>query len=201
MAELIDLTERKKAATLITARPVEFRWGEWASGTAWLCARKESEKFEAHRIEARRLSGHAHIQWLPNHVKLDGGSHYTVRALFRYRNDEGAMRRIYRLAGMMECVTRGVSPVLRSDLLRRIYDAILEERQALQVVWRGSVDRFLLPLYLHHGIVERLLARLVPVESLKELFAVIDQETAAQFNLLAADYVIYVPMAFGLPEQ
>jgi len=30
---------------------------------------------------------------------------------------------------------------------------------------------------------------------------VIDQETAAQFDLLASDYVIYVPMAFGLPEE
>lgn len=201
MAEVIDLVQRKKASTLVTARPVEFRWGEWTSGTAWLCARSESEKFEAHRLEARRLAGHSHIQWLPNHVKLDGGSHYTAKALFRHRNDEGAMRRIYRLAGMMECVTRGVSPVLRSDLLRRIYDAILEERKALHVVWRGSADRFLLPLYLHHGVVERLLARLMPVESLKELFAVIDQETAFQFDLLTSDYVIYVPMSFGLSQE
>ncbi len=201
MAEVIDLVQRKKASTLVTAYPVEFRWGEWTSGTAWLCARSESEKFEAHRLEARRHPGHSHIQWLPNHVKLDGGSHYTAKALFRYRDDEGAMRRIYRLAGMMECVTRGVSPVLRSDLLRRLYDAILEERKALQVVWRGSVDRFLLPLYLHHGVVERLLARLMPLESLKELFVVIDQETAFQFNLLASDYVIYVPTSFGLPQD
>lgn len=201
MAEVIELVGRKKASTLVTARPVEFRWGEWTSGPAWLCARSESEKFEAHRLDARRFPGHSHIQWLPNHVKLDGGSHYTAKALFRYRNDEVAMRRIYRLAGMMECVTRGVSPVLRSDLLRRVYDAILEERKALHVVWRGSVDRFLLPLYLHHGVVERLLARLMPLESLKELFAVIDQETAIQFDLLASDYVIYVPMAFGLPEE
>lgn len=201
MGQVIDFGEKKKTSTLVTARPVEFRWGEWASGAAWLCARSESQKFEAHRLEARRFSGHSHIQWLPNHVKLDGGCHYTARALFRHRNDEGAMRRIYRLAGMMECVTRGVSPVLRSDLLRRIYDAILEERKVLQVVWRGSADRFLLPLYLHHSVVERLLARLVTLESLKELFAVIDQETGIQFDLLASDYVIYVPMAFGVPEE
>ncbi len=196
MAELIDFLERKKASSLICARPVEFRWGEWASGPAWLCARSESAKFEAHRLESRRLFGHSHLQWLPNHVKLDGGSHYTVQALFRYRNDEDAMRRVYRLAGLMECVTRGVSPVLRSDLLRRIYEAIMAERKALQVVWRGSVDRFLLPLYLHHGVVERLLTLLKPLESLQELFSVIEHETAIQFDLLSTHYVIYVPLAF-----
>jgi len=196
MAELIDFFEKKKASTLITAHPVEFRWGEWASGPAWLCARSESEKFEAHRLAAHRLPGHSHLRWLPNHVKLDGGSHYTILALFRYRTDADAMRRVYRLAGMMECVTRGVSPVLRSDLLRRIYETILEERAALQVVWRGSVDRFLLPLYLHHGVVERLLARVTLLESLKELFSVIDEETGIQFDLLATEYVVYVPLAF-----
>lgn len=197
MADLIDLLERKKTSTLISARPVEFRWGEWASGPAWLCARSESEKFEAHRREALRISGHSHLRWLPNHVKLDGGSHYTVEALFRYRHEEDAMRRVYRLAGLMECVTRGVSPVLRSDLLRRIYEAIIAERNALQVVWRGPVERFLLPLYLHHGVVDRLLTLLTPLESLQDLFSVVDRETALQFDLLSAHYVIYVPLGFG----
>lgn len=197
MAELIDLMERKKMSTLICARPVEFRWGEWASGPAWLCVRGESVAFETHRLESRRVPGHAHLQWLPNHVKLDGGSHDTVQALFRYRNDEKAMRRVYRLAGLMECVTRGVCPVLRSDLLRRVYQNIMDERNALHVVWRGSVDRFLLPLYLHHGVVERLLALLKPMENLQKLFSLVERETAVQFDLLCSHYVIYVPLSFA----
>ncbi|ROR01585.1 hypothetical protein [Desulfosoma caldarium] len=197
MAELIDLMERKKMSTLICARPMEFRWGEWASGPAWLCARSEAVKYESRRLESRRVPGHAHLQWLPNHVKLDGGTHDTVQALFRYRNDEKAMRRVYRLAGLMECVTRGVCPVLRSDLLRRIYQDIMEERNALQVVWRGSVDRFLLPLYLHHGLVERLLTLLKPMENLQELFSLVERETTLQFDVLSSHYVIYVPLGFA----
>ncbi|SHF96914.1 hypothetical protein SAMN02745206_03010 [Desulfacinum infernum DSM 9756] len=196
MADLIHIDEWKRGANLITSRPLEFRWGDWTTGVALLCTRSESVRFEKHRQEARGTPGHQHVAWVPNHLKLAGGSHFTVAGLFRHRDNETSMRRVYRLAAMMECVTRGTAPVLRTDLLRRLYQTIVRERDALGVSWKGAVDHYLLPLYPEHGGGDRLLARIRTSESLQNLFRVIEEETDRQFDLLGSHYVIYVPRCF-----
>ncbi|WP_139796571.1 hypothetical protein [Desulfacinum hydrothermale] len=190
------MNDWKRGANLITSRPLEFRWGEWNTGPALLCTRKESLRFERHRQDALGTAGHRHVAWVPNHLKLAGGSHFTVSGLFRYRDGESAMRRIYRLAGMMECVTRGTAPVLRTDLLRRLYQTILEEREALGIAWKGAVDHYLLPLYPQHAGPDLLLAKIRNCHSMQHLFQVIEEETNRQFDLLGSDYVIYVPRCF-----
>jgi hypothetical protein len=182
---------------LIVDRPIAFRRGDWAAGEALLCLREESRNYEAHRAEAPARPGHRHIRSLPNAFKLGGGCHYTALGLYRHRENEAAMRRVYRLAGCMECVTGVPTPVLRTDLLRRFYDFILSEREALQVAWRGSVDRYLLPLHRCHYSHETFFNRAAAAPSLKDLFQTIEAETGRQFDLLAAHYVIYVPESFG----
>ncbi len=196
MADVIDFEKHRYNANLITHAPLEFRWGEWRSGPILLCVKREAYRFEEHRQEATKRPGHRHVAWVPNRLKLTGGPGETAAALFRYRTDEGSMRRVYRLAGMMECITRGRCPVLRSDLLRRFYEAILKERNALRVTWRGPVDRYLLPLYPVHSGLDRLLSLILPAATLKDLLKVIEAETRRQFDLLAEHYVFYVPRSF-----
>ena len=81
---------------------------------------------------------------------MDGGYHFTCLYLFRFRDDEKRMRRIYWLAGLMECVTKAPSPVLRTDLVRRFFKIIKQEREELNVSWKGNVRDFLLPLNAQH---------------------------------------------------
>lgn len=197
MADIIDLSERFSGKdNIITSLPLEFRRGDWHGGHAMMCTRRESVRFEEHRKQAFSAPGHQHISYIPNHVSLEDGSHYTILGLFRYRNDEKMMRRVYRLAGLMECVTNAPSAILRTDLLRRFYQNILDERDSLNVVWRGNVRHFLLPLqpdlhnpnlFFHH---------IANCESLKELFTAIEAETNKQFDIIAENYVIYVPENF-----
>lgn len=89
MADIIDFMDKFRKDNLITAQPLEFRLGEWETGHAMMCHRKESEKFEAHRQEALSSPGHHHIAHVPNHFTLDGGYHYTIIGLFRFRHDAG----------------------------------------------------------------------------------------------------------------
>jgi len=197
MADIIDLSERFCGKdNLITAGPLEFRRGDWHGGYAMMCTRRESLRFEEHRKQAFSSPGHQHIGYVPNHFSLENGYHYTLLGLFRYREDEKMMRRVYRLAGLMECVTNAPSAILRTDLLRRFYQKILDERDSLKVVWRGNVRHFLLPLqpdlhnpnlFFHH---------IAKCESLKELFAAIETETNKQLDVIAENYVIYVPENF-----
>lgn len=197
MAEIIDFSAKhKQIQNLITATPVEFRRGDWQAGFAMLCSRNESARYEDHRREALRHPSHHHLGQLPEHLNLADGYHYTVLGLFRHRDKAAAMRRVYRLAGLMECVLNAPSPVLRSDLLRRVYQTITEEREALNVAWRGDVHHFLLPLDLSHYDSKRFFAGIAAAPSLKEFYGFLEAETNTQFDLLCANYVIYLPRAF-----
>jgi hypothetical protein len=197
MAEVIDLTTKfLNVDNLIAAQPLEWRRGDWVTGYAMMCTREESRRFEAHRIEAYQVKGHKHIGFVPNHFKLDGGYHYTVMGIFRHRDNEALMRQVYYLAGLMEGVTNAPSPILRTDLLRRVYQSILEERERLGVLWRGHVRHFLLPLHADYYNPNLFYHHIVNAESLKDLYLKIKAETDAQFDILAARYVFYLPESF-----
>ena len=195
MADIIDLSSRLKPANnLIAISPLEFRKGEWLSGSAILCTREESARLEAQRRKATPLR--PPITIVPNHLTLDGGYHYTCLWLFRFREDEQRMRRLYWLAGLMECVTKAPSPVLRTDLVRRFFKIINEEREKLNVSWRGNVRNFLLPIHAQHYDPGAFSAAINNAASLKELLTGIEKETNSQFDILADKYVFYVPETF-----
>jgi hypothetical protein len=195
MADIIDLSARfKPENNLIASTPLEFRKGGWLSGSAILCTREESAKLEAQRRKTTRCS-HS-ITIVPSHVRLDGGYHWTALWLFRFREDEQRMRRLYRLAGLMECVTKAPSPVLRTDLVRRFFKIINEEREKLNVSWKGNVQEFLLPLLPEHydsSVFNDIAGNAL---FLKELLVGIEEETNSQFDILSGSYVFYVPEKF-----
>jgi len=195
MADIIDLSSRLKPGhNLIAMSPLEFRKGEWLSGSAILCTREESAKLEAQRRKA--TPDRPPITLVPNHITLDGGYHYTCLWLFRFREDEKRMRRLYRLAGLMECVTKAPSPVLRTDLVRRFFKIINEEREKLNVSWKGNVQEFLLPLLPEHydsSVFNDIAGNAL---FLKELLVGIEEETNSQFDILSGSYVFYVPEKF-----
>ncbi len=200
MADIIDLTTRMRVeSNLIVSRPIEFRKAEWLAGAAILCTRAESEKFEAHRQKRLKTQERPIISVVPNHFALEGGSHYTALHLFRRREKEDLMRRVYRLAGLMECITKAPSPILRTDLVRKFFKLIVEERESLDVSWKGHVHNFLLPLHPEFYNPNLFAHSVQSAESLKELLAVIEGETNRQFDILAAQYVFYVPESF-LPK-
>jgi hypothetical protein len=106
------------------------------------------------------------------------------------------MRRIYRLAGLMECATKTPSPVLRTDLVRRFFKIINEEREKLNVSWKGNSVEFLLPLLPEHYDFSDFNEAVGNAPSLKELLVAIENGTNSQFDVLAENYVFYVPETF-----
>lgn len=198
MAEIIGFTQKpRNHDNLIISHPLQFRHGDWPQGHAMMCTLGESRRYEAHRRAAFRSPGHEHVAFVPNHIRLEGGYHFTILGLFRYRNEETTMRRLYRLTGLMECVTSASSDILRTDLLRRFYQTILDEREALKMVWRGDVRHFLLPIDPQHYHPNLFFNAVAQAPSLKDLYLAIESETAAQFDLLSRLYVFYVPKNFA----
>ncbi|MFZ2448152.1 MAG: hypothetical protein WAW37_17480 [Syntrophobacteraceae bacterium] len=200
MADIIDLSSRlKSGSNLIASLPLEFRKGAWPGSSPVLCTREESERFEAHRQKAVLTQDRPFISLVPNHFTLDGGYLFTALWLFRFREDEPRMRRLYRLAGLMECITRAPSPILRTDLVRRFFKIITEEREKLDVSWKGNVHNFLLPLHPQYYNPNLFLNVVQSASSLKELLILIEEETNRQFDTLSRHYVFYVPESF-LPK-
>ena len=201
-ADIINLNDRRPGRdNLLMDHPLEFRRGDWHSGYAMLCTRQESKRYESHRMEALGRPGHQHLGFVPSHFSLTDGYHYTLQGLFRHRENETLMRRVYRLAGFMECITNASSPVLRTDLLRRLYQSILEERETLGVVWRGNVRNFLFPLHPDRYDPNLFLHRVSLALTLKDLYDVIETETNVQFDLLSQFYVFYLPKNLFVSEQ
>ena len=197
MADIIDMSSRLKAGgNLIVARPLEFRRAEWLTGSAVLCTREDSERLEAHRQKQAKGSERYFISLVPNHFTLDGGCNYTALHLFRFRKAEETMRRVYRLAGLMECITKAPSPILRTDLVRKFFKLIVEEREQLDVSWKGHVRNFLLPLHPQYYDQSLFMHSIQSAGSLKDLLSLIETEAGRQFDILAGQYVFYVPEVF-----
>jgi hypothetical protein len=193
MAKIIDFENGRKADdNLICRKPLEFRRGDWHQGQALQCLRSEAEKYQSHRREAI-ANGHKHIRFVPEHFSLVGGCDYTVMGLYRWRESEEGAREFYRLAGLMECVVNSTSPLLRTDLLRSLYKTIMELRSSLNFSWRADSSQFLLPLHPHFYRRSHFFDQILQADTLKSLYKTVEQEAAAQFDLLAAEYVFYLP--------
>ncbi len=193
MAKIIDFEEgRKVDDNLICRKPLQFRRGDWQQGQILQCLRSEAEKYQRHRREAL-ANGHKHIRFVPEHFSLAGGCEYTAMGLYRWRESEEDAREFYRLAGLMECVMNSTSPLLRTDLLRSLYKTILELRQRLNFSWKGDSNQFLLPLHPHFYRRSHFFDEILQADTVKALYATVDLETAVQFDLLANEYVFYLP--------
>ena len=193
IAKIIDFENgRQGDDNLICRKPLEFRRGDWRQGQILQCLKSEAEKYQTHRRQVI-ADGHKHISFVPDHFSLVGGCDYTAMGLYRWRDQEDQAREFYRLAGLMECVVNGTSPLLRTDLLRSLYKSIMELRQSLNFSWRGDSSQFLLPLHPHFYTRNHFFAKINTAGTLKALYGIVGGECTVQFDLLAAEYVFYLP--------
>jgi hypothetical protein len=193
MAKIIDIENGRRADdNLICRKPLEFRRGDRRQRQALQCLRSEAEKYQSHRRQAL-TNGHSHLSFVPEHFSLADGCDYTVMGLYRWRENEEQAREFYRLAGLMECVVNSTSPLLRTDLLRSLYKTIIDLRQSLNFSWRGDSSQFLLPLHPHFYRRSHFFDQVLKADTLKALYGAVKCETTVQFDLLAVEYVFYLP--------
>jgi hypothetical protein len=187
MAEIIDLKERSRIPpdNLISTRPWEFRRADWGTARFIQMPRSQSDRLEAHRLEG--------VCQLPSHFTLRGGMDQTVRAVFASRNDPEKMRRIYYLAGLMDCMMNQVSPILRTDLLRAMYKKVFEMKRDLGIHWYGPIDHVLLPLDAQFFDEAEYRISLARARSMKALYQVVREGAQEMFDILSLEYVFYCP--------
>ncbi len=190
MGKVIDLHKPFKAGSnaIITSGPWEFRNAAWQNMHFIQMLRSQTEKLAPEGDVPRTL---------PPHFVLKGGLAYTIRAMYMRREDAKQMRDIYYLVGLMDCMINQVNPVLRTDLLRDMYNKVFEMKAALNIHWHGTVDQVLLPIDTSFYNSAAYVASLKNARTLKSLYGVIKDGTEEMFGILSAQYVFYCPWAGG----
>lgn len=195
MGEVIQLFggTDKCIDTIIIHGPLEFRRADWETGHFIQMQRVHSVVFEAARLKETPCEDVQKAQ-LPPHFQLTGGLFNTIVSLFSHRENAEAMREIYYLTGLTDCIINQVNPVLRTDLLRDIYRRIFKMKEKLRVSWYGRpIDKVLLPLDESLFSYALYRERLSSAQTMKELYAAIKKGTDEMFDILSANYVFYCP--------
>jgi len=131
----------------------------------------------------------------PVYLKISGTRAATLWNLFKWKGDENALIGVYELACLMECLTTMKQPVLRSYLLRRVYERVKSLQLKYRVSWHiNEFNGFLLPLPDYLYMDQAFRTRIESADNLKLLYSYINQESIKQFKVLSDNFVFYMPM-------
>jgi len=194
VGEIIKLKEKDDAPpdNLITSRPWHFRKADWQSKHFIQMLKSQSAKLENHRKDVYQR-GNKGVWHVPAHFILKGGMAYTIQAIYSAKNNEGKMREVYYLAGLIDCMINQVNPLLRTDLIRDMYKRVMELKEKLNVNWYGQLDQVLFPVddqFYSSAEYRQTLSR---ARTMKELYHFIKEGIDDMFDILSLEYVFYSP--------
>ena len=176
---------------VITLKPWEFRAADWESRHFIQMLKSHSAKLEKHRTEAYQRENN--VSQLPPHFMLSGSMAYTIQGIFSYMTNEGKMREVYYLAGLIDCMINRVTPLLRTDVIKDIYKKIMTLKALLNMTWYTSFDQVLLPLDSHLYNEFEYKNRISRADSAPVLYRLIREGTDEMFDILALEYTFYTP--------
>ena len=181
---------------VITQGPLRLRWGDWRTLNIIQVHVQPAADFEDKRAELLAQGKDpvtAASMHMPPHFTLDGGMRDTALALLRWRNNEAAQIETSYLAALMEALVNAPCPVLRTDLIRRVYQEVETLSKKLLLHWRGGSGRFMLPLGEDAGRPDFLKGLLAEVDNLQDFFDLLRDLAEKRHQSLAKGYVIYYP--------
>lgn len=182
---------------VISDSPYRLRWGDWRTAHIIQVHVHPAAIYEDQRQEAL-AQGRDPGGQMPPHFVLDGGMHETAQAFLRHRQNEEALREVTYLAALMEALVNTPCAILRTDLIRRVYQEVEGLSQRLGLRWRGRAGHFLLPLNEDAGNPQALEQRVAPLDNLQEFFRTLKEIAGQRHQALAKGYVIYYPRHRGL---
>lgn len=197
MARIIQMPVRhpERGENIIVSCPLEFRKACRASMYFIQVPRGRVREFEVRRRGG--CAGKASATEAPWGQELKCGRDHTIRALFANRQSEETMRRVYYLAGLIDCMINQVNPLLRTDLLRNLYKEAFALKRSLGMEWSGRLDSVLLPVDPLLYSEDEYRKALQCAGTMKELYRRIGDGTREMFDVLADRYVYYCPGTGG----
>ncbi|MBW2021581.1 MAG: hypothetical protein JRI51_01690 [Deltaproteobacteria bacterium] len=188
----IIVVHDKAPDNIIVKEPLEFRSADWQLGFFIQMTKRQSEWLEEQRNSLHK-QGKKGINQLPPHHCLQGGVAGTIGALFAYRHDEEKMRKVYYLAGLVDCLINQINPILRTAMLRDLFNKVQQLRNELAVRWPGTLDHVLLPIDMALFNEMEYKRNLATAKTLKSLYKTIEDGTQEMFDILSLEYAFYCP--------
>jgi hypothetical protein len=182
---------------IITQAPLRLRWGDWRVNRVIQVHVMAAANYEDYREECL-AKGQDPSGQMPSHFSLEDSLADTAMALLRHRGDAARLEEVTYLSLLMEALVNTPCPILRTDLIRRVYQEVDALSQRLSLRWRGRAERFVLPLNedaMHPRALERALAQ---VDNLRDFFALLRGQAQVRHQALAKGYVLYFPRGFGI---
>lgn len=177
---------------IITQAPLRLRWGDWRVSRVIQVHVMAAANYEDYRqdclAQGRDPSGQ-----MPAHFSLEDSLADTAMGLLRHRNDPARLEEVTHLSLLMEALVNTPCPILRTDLIRRVYQEVDALSQRLGLRWRGRAERFMLPLNEDATRPRALEQALAQVDNLQDFFGILRETATARHNLLAKNYVLYYP--------
>ena len=194
MGKIIAFKDKKNGPpdNLIISKPWEFRRADWYSRHFIQMLRSQSTIFENHRKEIYE-KGFKGIWHLPPHLVLKNGAAHTIQHLYGFRFNESKMRETYYLAGLIDGMINQVNPLLRTDLVRDLFNKIMTLKKILCVNWYGQIDQVLLPIdpqFFNHV---QYRASLSKAMSMKEFYDLIREGMDKMFEIFSCQYIFFTP--------
>jgi hypothetical protein len=189
---IIDFPGSGGREHVISDQPMRLRWGAWRIGRIIQVHVGSAAVYEDYRAECLQRGDDPSAQ-MPPHLDLEGGLQDTVLALLRHRHSQADQEKVCYLASLLEALITVPSAVLRSDLIRRVYQEVDRLSQELSFRWRGGEGRFILPCNSDAGDPRRFERRVAPLKSLADFFETIQTLSQERYKELSRDYVFYFP--------
>ncbi|MGD9125065.1 MAG: hypothetical protein PVG60_08220 [Desulfarculaceae bacterium] len=182
---------------VITDSPMRLRWGDWRTtqiiqvhvGAAALYEHQRAELL----AQGRQLGAH-----MPPHFVLDGALRDIALGLLRHCHNPGSQEEVVLLSALMEALVNTPCPILRTDLIRRVYQEVEDLSARLNLRFGGRVGRFLLPINedaANPGLFSRTLAT---INDLQHFFTTLREIAEERYQHLRKDYVFYFPRSASL---
>lgn len=194
MSEIIKFPggQAKGPDNVITQKPMRLRWGQWRTAKVLQAHVGAAAVYEDLRQELL-AQGKDPAAQMPPAFQLDGGERDTALALLRFRDDEASQRKVMLLAAFTESLISAPCAILRTDLIRRVYQEVEKLSRELGVRWVSHCGRILPPLN-EDAMEPNFLAKaLIDIDNLQEFFEAVGQLAAQRYEKLAKGYVFYFP--------
>lgn len=197
MSEVIGFPVCKEADNIICNGPLRLRWGDWRTPHPLLVHVQSAAIYEDFRTEAL-ASGQDPAAQMPAGFTLDGGMTDTAMGLLRHRDNESSLIGVTYLSILMETLVNTPCAILRTDLIRRVYQEVDQLSKELNLRWRGRAGHFMLAMNedaTQPGHFERLVA---PISDLQVLFTTLRHHAGDRYQSLKKSYVFYFPRRAGV---
>ena len=182
---------------IITDTPMRLRWGDWRTNQIIQVHVRPAAEYEDRRAEML-ASGQGAPGQMPAHYSLDKGMRDTALGLLRHRGRSEAQKQVIYLAALMETLLTAPCPILRTDLIRKVYQEVRQLSTRLGVSFTSREARFLPPIHDDARQPHFLAQRVAQIDNLQTFYGTLMDLAQERYNTLSKMYIIYFPKKAGL---